>query len=303
MANGRQRVENTDGEEENGGWKSIFQSPAFPFQSPPAINIAHRGARSLAPENTLAAARKGLEAGADLWELDVQLTADDELILMHDNKLTRTSDAKKRFPGRRPWLVSDFTLAEIQTLDCGSWFNEEDPFGQIKAGGVSAEDQRAYIGERAPTLREALEFTRDNDWRVNVELKDLPTRDKGELMVQKAIALIEELAMEERVIISSFNHDYLRQVRALNPRIATAVLSWRAIRDPVRYLTDVGARAYNPKASTVRAGKVQALRSAGFDVYVWTVNDEKTMRKLIGMGVSGIITDFPQTLAKLLSYG
>lgn len=263
-------------------------------------NIAHRGARSLAPENTIAAARKGLEAGADMWELDVQLTADVELIVMHDGGLARTSDVKKRFPDRRPWRVSNFALAKIQTLDCGSWFNEKDPFGQIKAGVVSAGDQHSYFGERAPTLREALRFTLDNDWRVNVELKDLPSWDKGELMVRKAVALVAEMGMEDRVMISSFNHDYLRQVRALTARIAIAVLSVWAIRKPARYLAHMEAQAYNPRKSAVRAGTVRALRSAGFDVYVWTVNDEKTMRRLISMEVSGIITDFPQTLAKIL---
>jgi len=84
------------------------------------LNIAHRGARSLAPENTIAAAQRGVEAGADMWELDVQLTADDELIVMHDARLLRTSDARYRFPERRPWKVSEFSLSEIQALDCGS---------------------------------------------------------------------------------------------------------------------------------------------------------------------------------------
>ncbi|MDH7487764.1 MAG: glycerophosphodiester phosphodiesterase family protein [Anaerolineae bacterium] len=264
------------------------------------LNIAHRGARSLAPENTLAAARKALQAGADMWELDVQLTADDELIVMHDDTLTRTSDAPLRFPDRHPWRISDFTLAEIQTLDCGSWFNEKDPFGQIRAGAVPAEAQQSYVGERAPALREALQFTLDNDWRVNVELKRLSNKDKGALMVEKSVALIEAMNLQERVIVSSFDHDVLRQVRRLNPRLATAVLSVYAIRKPLRYLTEVGAQAYNPRKSSVRGKTVQALRSAGFDIYVWTVNDEKGMRRLIQMGVSGIITDFPQVLRRVL---
>lgn len=263
------------------------------------LNVAHRGGRSLAPENTIAAARKALEAGADMWELDVQLTADEELILMHDDTLVRTSDARERFPDRRPWRVSDLTLAEIQTLDCGSWFNREDPFDQIKAGVVSAQDQRSYIGERAPTLREALEFTHANDWRVIVELKALSDKDKGELAVRKTVALIEELDMEHQVMICSFNHDYLRQVRALNQRISTAVLTRKAIRRPVRYLTELGAQAYNPWSLVMRTKQVCELLKAGFDVYVWTVNDEKKMRRLINLGVSGIITDFPHVLAKL----
>ena len=123
------------------------------------FNIAHRGARSLAPENTIAAARRGLEVGADMWELDVQLTADDELLVMHDPKLTRTSDVVDRFPQRRPWPVDEFALSDIQTLDCGGWFVRQDPFGQIAAGALSTSEADSYIGLRAPTLRQALEFT------------------------------------------------------------------------------------------------------------------------------------------------
>ena len=287
--------------EEGGGTGARLDRSPRRLTDVKTLNIAHRGGRSLAPENTMAAAHKALEAGADMWELDVRLTADEQLILIHDDTLVRTSDARERFPNRHPWRVCDFTLAEIQTLDCGSWFNREDPFGQIKAGIVSAQDQRSYIGERAPTLREALEFTRAHDWRVIVELKALSDEDKGELMVRKSVALIEELGMEHRAMLCSFNHDYLRQVRALSPRMATAVLTRKAIRHPVRYLTELGAQAYNPWSLVVRARRVRELRQAGFDIYVWTVNDEKRMRKLIGMGVSGIVTDFPQTLARLLS--
>ena len=86
------------------------------------LNIAHRGARSLAPENTLAAARKGLEVGADMWELDIQMTADGELIVIHDNTLKRTSNVREVFPKRKPWLVHEFTLDEIRLLDFGSWW-------------------------------------------------------------------------------------------------------------------------------------------------------------------------------------
>ena len=98
------------------------------------LNIAHAGARSLAPENTLAAARKALEVGADLWETDVAVTSDGELILFHDDSLARTTNAPVRFPDRSPWTFTTFTLAEIRSLDAGSWFVETDPFGQIAAG-------------------------------------------------------------------------------------------------------------------------------------------------------------------------
>ena len=188
------------------------------------LNIAHRGARSLAPENTLAAARKALEIGADLWELDVAVTADGELVVLHDDTLERTSNAQQVFPDRRPWAAYTFTLAELRTLDFGSWFNEKDPFKQIAAGAVTAEMQQSYVGEPIPTLREALIFTRDNHWRVNVEIKDATGTPGDRDVVEKVVALIDELEMVDRVLISSFNHEYLRRVKKANASITTAAL-------------------------------------------------------------------------------
>ncbi len=277
-----------------------------PAQTPKGhrvLNIAHRGARSLAPENTLAAAQKGWEAGADMWELDVRMTADGELIIMHDATLERTCNVRERFPDRRPWLVTEFTLAEIKTLDCGSWFNEQDPFGQIRAGAVSAEDQAAYVGEQVPTLQEALQFTRDHDWRVMVEIKDIGGEPGDETIVEAVIALIEEQEMTDRVIVSSFKTEYLRRARAANPDIPLLFLTSRGALDPVAYMQSLNAQVYGPKVTKVRPKEVEALRAAGFDVHVWTVNDEETMRELIAMGVTGIITDFPQVLADLLREG
>ncbi len=264
--------------------------------------IAHRGARSLAPENTLAAARKALEAGADMWELDVAVTADGELVLMHDDTLERTCNARDVFPDRAPWQIWDFTLAELQTLDCGSWFNASDPFDQIRAGNVSQEDQRAYVGEIAPTLRAALEFTRENDWRVNVELKAQPNVTLDSMIIEKAVALIEELGMDDngQVVISSFNHDYLRAIRDRNPNIPLQAITSQLIRDLPEYLTEIGAQACNPRWNTWSYARLAELQDQGVRFNVWTVNDELTMRALIATGVHGIITDFPQTLLTLL---
>ena len=105
------------------------------------LNIAHRGARSLVPENTLAAARKGLAIGADLWELDVAMSADGVPFVVHDDTLARTSNVKAVYPDRSPWTNHLFTWAEIQQLDFGSWFVTTDPFKQIAAGNVSQAEQ------------------------------------------------------------------------------------------------------------------------------------------------------------------
>lgn len=278
----------------------VRESAALPVFPPPLI-IAHRGARSLAPENTLAAARKALEANADMWELDVAVTADGELVVMHDNTLDRTCNVGEVFPDREPWLVRDFTLAEIQTLDCGSWFNEEDPFQQIKAGNVSEADMRSYVGEQAPTLRQALEFTRDNDWEVNVELKKQPSEELDQIIVEKAVALIEELAMDdgEQVVVSSFRHDYLEAVEERNPGIQTEAVTSKPIRNLPAYLTKLGLDGCNPRVTAWSYKRLGEMREQGIVLNVWTVNDELVMQALIKTGVHGIITDYPQTLTEL----
>ena len=265
--------------------------------------IAHRGARSLAPENTLAAAQKALEIGADMWELDVAVTADGELVLMHDDTLDRTCNAQIAFPKRRPWQVWDFSLAEIQTLDCGSWFNETDPFDQIKTGNVSEAELQRYVGQRAPTLRQALEFTREHHWRVNVELKEQPTPELDRIVVEKSVALIEELGMDdgEQVVVSSFEHDYLKALKKLNSRIPIQVLVSQPLPDLPAYLAALGTDTCNPKVGIWSIQELSELSQQSVRFNVWTVNDEALMRNLINAGVQGIITDYPQALVILKS--
>lgn len=279
---------------------SRFQEVASSMTKCDTLNIAHRGARSLAPENTLAAARKALALGADLWELDVAMTADGELFVVHDDTLERTSNVRDVFPARKPWTNHLFTLAEIRQLDFGTWFVETDPFKQIVAGAVTPADLTSYRGEPAPTLREALIFTRENNWRVNVELKDLSGTPGDATVVEKTVVLVDELGMADRVLISSFNHRYIARVKAANPAIATAALVSRADPDPAALLRRLNAQAYNPKVGEIRPADIAGLRDQGFDVYIWTVNEEKTMRELIDARVSGIFTDFPQRLKPLL---
>lgn len=272
---------------------------------PRALNIAHRGASSLAPENTLAAARKALELGADAWEIDVQLTKDGELILMHDETLERTTNAPQLFPNRHPWRVRDFTLEEIKRLDAGSWFIEQDPFGEIAAGHISREELESYRGEPVPTLREALEFTKEHDWLVNVELK-LPkveaaeARRLGEEMLGKALTLIRELGLEDRVLISSFDHSLIYKLKRRAPGIAGALLIATALRDPVGYMAQAGADVYSPGRLAFQAEAVRKLRDAGYGVIVWTINDPEEMGRMLEAGVTGIITDYPQRLRELL---
>lgn len=265
------------------------------------LDIAHRGARSLAPENTLLAAQAGLDAGADMWELDVAMTADGELVVIHDDSLERTTNAREVYPSRAPWPVHNFTYEELRRLDFGSWYSARDPFGLIAQGDVTAHQLDAFTGLKVPTLREALEFTRMHNWRVNIEIKDLSGTSGHAHVVEKVVALVEVLGMAEMVLISSFQHDYLRQVKQLKPEIATAALVEQAIADPVLLLKELDAQAFNPALELVTDELVQQVRAAGFAVYVWTVNNPVEMRRLRDMKVSGIFTDFPQVLRLVLS--
>jgi glycerophosphoryl diester phosphodiesterase len=262
--------------------------------------VAHRGTRSVAPENTLLAAQRAYELQAGQWELDVQETKDGELVVLHDPGLVRTSDAAKRFPLKFFWQVKNFTLAEVKELDAGSWYLKNDPFGEIANATVTSEDQLLIQNERFPTLREALELTKEVGWSVNVEIKDVSNTPGDADIVQKTVALIEEMDMVNQVLISSFKHDYLVQVKALNPEIKTAALVTE-MEDPLKLLQDIGADAINPDYSKIKdLGIIKTIRDAGYDVYVWTINDEETMIRFINAGVSGIITDYPQRMTEVL---
>jgi len=262
-------------------------------ESATVLVMAHRGFRGIAPENTLLAAQKGYEAGADFWELDVAASSDGELIIMHDDNLARTTDVEERFPNRKPWTVYDFTLAELKSLDAGSWYGKADQFGQIAAGRVTAKDLDSFAGLRVPTLTEALEFTKRNGWKVNIEIKDATGRACDSWIVEKTAESVRAMSMAGSVVISSFNHEYLVRMKKAAPELRVAALIDRPIPDPVATLKRIGAMALNPNARYLDEDTVKNVRSAGFDGFVWTTNEKSEMEKLVKWGVSGLITDFP----------
>ncbi len=267
---------------------------------PKILNIAHRGARSVAPENTLAAARKALEFGADLWECDVVLTSDGVPVLLHDDNLRRTSNAMSVFPNRKPWKVSAFSYEELKRLDFGSWYLTADPFKMIKTGKLLPEDLQKFVGEPVLSLQDALQFTHDNNWQINIEIKDLRGSTGNDTVVEKVVNLVREQAMEKDVWISSFNHMYISRVKELDPSIRTgALVEWIDL-NPIARMRQTGAQSYNPGIRLANPRLLRSIREQGLDVFVWTVNKETSIRKLIKAGVTGIITDFPQVLKAVL---
>lgn len=263
--------------------------------------IAHRGARSLAPENTITAARAAREAGADLWETDVTVTGDGELILMHDDTLERTTDARFRFPERDPWSCSSFLLDEIRSLDAGSWYAQEDPFGRIAAGEVGAEDLPGYRDERIPTLQETLRFTRDSSFPVNLELKHLPPALAGFPLVERVLAMIDEHGVDHGlVVISSFHHDWLHEIRQETSSIAVQGLIGTYQYKQIDWAGPLAFETYNIENTLINEKQIRALTERGISLNIFTVNDEAEMLRFVGAGVTGLITDFPQRAARLL---
>lgn len=267
---------------------------------PSTLNIAHRGARSIAPENTIIAARKAYEAGADMWELDTTMLKDGELIIMHDDTFQRTTNITDVFPDRAVHPVTTFTSQEVAQLEAGSFYVKTDPFGQIAAGNIAPDDRMSYLTESIPTLEQALLFTKDMQWQVNVEIKPMPKASDHGAFVNKVVTLIQSLDMESQVLISSFNHDYLTLCRQLSPSIKTGwltVVGHCLNRNKVK---QSGAYAYHPASIALQKGVIRRYQQKGIAVNIWTVNKTADMQKLINWGVDGIITDFPQELNQIL---
>ena len=263
--------------------------------------IAHRGARSLAPENTLAAAQKGYEAGADLWETDVGVTADGVLILFHDDSLKRTTNAPEVFPGREPWTFTEFTFEEIERLDAGSWFDRDDPFGQIAAGKVSPEDQAAYVGLQVPTVEEALRFTKERDWVVNIELKKLPPPLEDFPVVPRFFEVMDRVGIApEQVRLSSFQHHWLEEARSLRPEVEVQALVGYYRDRPIDWDAVADYQTINARATLTPPEKVRELVAEGKKINLFTVNDVDEAKAYVEAGVSGLFTDFPQDLVPLV---
>lgn len=266
-------------------------------------NIAHRGARSLAPENTMAALKKAWDIGTDGVEVDVQVCADGQLIIHHDATLVRTTNISECFADRADQLITTFLLDELKTLDAGSWFIDSDPFSQINSGNVSFTEMEQLYNQKIPTLEEVLLFIKNKPWQINLELKKVSKPLKTFPLVDEVIRLIKHLNVDTgQVIISSFYHPYLDTARQLCPEIEINALigggpfgrnNW----EKFAYQTYNANQAYIDQAQIIRATE------QGCKVNLYTVNDPGMMKTYIDWGVSSLITDYPQVLKKILESG
>jgi len=236
------------------------------------IIFAHRGASGTRPENTMAAFRRAVELGATGIETDVQLSADGEPVLIHDETLTRTASA--------PGWVGDKTYEELRGLDAGSWFHPD------------------FMGERIPHLHELLKLAREWNIIVNIELKNTVRAYEG--LEKKVIEAVRGHGLERQVILSSFNHYSLALCKKLAPEIRTGILYMEGLYRPWAYAKTLGADALHAYDPAVQAEWVREARTEGVDYHPFTVNEEGRLRELIGMGAAGVITDYPDRAARLL---
>lgn len=247
---------------------------AVPASAAPAavVNVAHRGASAYAPENTIEAFRLAARQGADMFELDVQQTEDDELILMHDTTLARTTNAESVFPGRAPWRVADFTLEEIRELDAGSWFGP------------------AFAGEPVPTLEEALEEMRGTGLGLLLEIK-APHLYPG---IEERTARELRRSWRGEVAVQSFDWDSMRTFHRVMPGVPVGLLGT----PPAGELPELArfADQINPPHGDVTAAYVRAVHRHRMKVLTWTVDDPAVMRRMITHRVDGIITNRPDVL-------
>lgn len=263
------------------------------------LNIAHRGARSLAPENTLLAAHKAFECGAHLWETDLAVSRDEALILFHDDRLGRTTDVAGRYPERKDQAFNTFSLEELRQLNAGGWFADSDPFGQIAAGVVGPEELHDCRQAVIPTLEEALVFTRDAGWRINLELKRLPSPMDSFPVVERVLAMIDRVGLpSDDIILSSFRHDWLDEARTRRPDIRAQALIGYEKKGPLEW-GHLRFDTYNVRSTLISPEEVRARVASGLTINLFTVNDAEQMQQFATAGAAGLITDFPQRLATL----
>lgn len=235
------------------------------------IVIAHRGYSAKAPENTMAAFELALAAGADGIELDVHLTRDGEIVVMHDEKVNRTTN------GTGP--ITAYTLAELKALDAGSWFGPD------------------FAGQRVPTLRQVLDLIKGKDILLNVEIK---TGLGFEHLNEKLVALLDQYDRWERTIISSFNHYALAHLITVKPQARTAILYSAALVNPWVYAKSIGVTVLHPYHHTLIPEIVTAAQQNGMMVNAWTIDEEADVQRAKMCRIDGIITNQPERVKSLL---
>lgn len=238
------------------------------------LNFAHRGSLTEAPENTLSAIKKALEHEAKAIELDVQLTKDGHMVVVHDQRLARFNKDHQGF-------IKDYTLEEIKQIDIGSSFSSE------------------FAGETLATFEEMLAII-PNDVILNVEIKNIPVIYEG--IEEKLIRTLDKNDRLDHIIISSFDHAALRKVQSLAPDIPLGMLLYYRMLKPWEYAKSSGLSltSVHPHVSYTDQEFIDEFHKLGLKVYPYTVSDMDLYRRLVKLGVDGVFSNNPEIFGKTI---
>lgn len=261
--------------------------PACLRDLPRPLVIAHQGGEELWPSNTMYAYERAVALGVDMLEMDLHVTADGALVLMHDETVDRTTDGTG--------LLEEMSLAQVKALDAGYYWTADD--GQtfpFRGQGITV-----------ATLEEVFQAFPDMPMTIEIKLVE------NQPVVEPFCQLIRQYNMQDKVLVASFHQDALDQFRAACPGISTSATQNEVISFFVRHALGLAA-SFSPAAQAVQApeyrsglhivtpGFIDDAHSRGMDVHVWTVNEAADMQRMIDLGVDGIITDRPDILLELL---
>lgn len=255
------------------------------------VVLAHRGGALIAPEHTMIAFEKSFELGVDGFEIDIRLTKDEEIVVLHDETIDRTSDGMG--------AVKDFTLEELKNFNFGFHYKDNN-------GNFPYRNQKVEI----VTLREL--FKKFPNMFINIDIKDSPETYEGSLMPSKLWRLIEEYNAENRVVVTSF---YSEQVDRFNLYAQNRVALGAGesdVRKAFAAFTSQLGHLYHPKVDVfqipIKSGRfsldspkfIAFLNNLNIPVHYWVIDDEELMRKLLENGAQGIITDRPDIAVPLV---
>jgi len=235
--------------------------------------IAHRGASGYAPENTKISMLKGLEMECDGFEVDVQLASSGEVVVFHDFNLKKTTS--------KEGYLRDTNLDDLKKMDIGSWFSEK------------------FKGEKIMTLEELLEIVPENKI-LNIEIK--VRYDEENKIEAKVIEVLRKKGrLNDKIIISSFNHRIIKEINKLEPKLNTGLLLTAGILDIENYIKKNSLNIYSLHSHGEFTGKemVKKMNEIGIKTYIWTINNIEEAKIFKDFGVTGIITDFPDKFKEL----
>lgn len=234
------------------------------------IICGHRGAAGHAPENTLAAFRKGRELGADLLELDVQLTRDGQVVVIHDYTLDRTTNGRGE--------VQEHTLAELKALDAGSWYGP------------------SFAGEQIPTLEEVVAWAKGKA-KLSIEIKCRPSTI-GDLP-ERVVNICRSHAIVEETMVISFDHIAIRRVKEREPNLAGGIIFYARLVDPIAAARAAMADVLNMASQFISPDLCELAHANDLAVQC-LMNDPREARLLVEMGVDVIDTDYPDRVRAAL---